>query len=107
MGDEDPTGPASGPSTASAELVVEHEHGLHLRPAADFVRLAATYQSVVKVANLTRGGGREANARSLLEVTALGVNKGHAIRIQASGADADAAVLALADLIRSNFGTGG
>ena len=90
---------------ASSELIVEHEHGLHLRPAADFVRLAARYSSAVRVANLTRGGGREANARSLLEVTALGINRGHTIRLKASGDDAEAAVQALADLIRSNFGT--
>jgi phosphocarrier protein FPr len=56
----------------------------------------------VKVANLTRGGGREASARSLLEVTALGVNKGHTIRLTASGDDAEAAVQALSDLIRSS-----
>jgi phosphotransferase system HPr (HPr) family protein len=89
---------------ATAELTVEHEHGLHLRPAADFVRLAAKFQSAVKVANLTRGGGREANARSLLEVTALGINQGHTIRLSAAGDDAQAAVEALAGLIRSNFG---
>ena len=80
---------------------MEHEHGLHLRPAADLVRLAAKFQSAVKVTNLTRGGGREANARSLLEVTALGVNKGHTIRLTASGDDAEAAVQALGDLIRA------
>jgi phosphotransferase system HPr (HPr) family protein len=90
---------------ARAELLVEHEHGLHLRPAADFVRLAATFQSVVKVTNVTRGGGRAANARSLLEVTALGINRGHTIRLEAAGDDAEAAVGALSDLIRSNFGT--
>ena len=89
----------------SAEVTVEHDHGLHLRPAADFVRLAAGFKSVVKVANLTRGGGREADARSLLQVTALGVNQGHTIRLQASGEDAEGAVRALTDLIRSNFGT--
>jgi multiphosphoryl transfer protein len=87
---------------AAAELTVEHEHGLHLRPAADLVRLAAKFQSAVKVTNLTRGGGREANARSLLEVTALGVNKGHTIRLTASGDDAEAAVQALGDLIRAS-----
>ena len=92
---------------ATEDLTIEHEHGLHLRPAADFVRLAAKYQSVVKVANLTRGGDREVSARSLLEVTALGINQGHTIRLHATGDDAEAAVEALADLIRSNFGAGG
>lgn len=91
---------------AMVELTVEHEHGLHLRPAADFVRLAAKFDSGVKVMNLTRGGDRQANARSLLEVTALGINKGHTIRLAAAGDDAEAAVQALAELIRSNFGAG-
>jgi phosphotransferase system HPr (HPr) family protein len=96
----------TGPSgEAAAEIAVEHEHGLHLRPAADFVRLAARYRSRVEVVNLTRGGGRRANARSLLEVTALGVNRGHVVRITASGEDAGDAVEALAALIRSGFET--
>jgi phosphocarrier protein FPr len=89
---------------ASVELPVEHDHGLHLRPAADFVRLAARYRSRVSVTNLTRGSGRQANARSLLEVTGLGVDTGHSVRISATGDDAQEAVEALADLIRSNFG---
>lgn len=89
----------------SVELTVEHEHGLHLRPAADFVRLAARYQSRIGVSNLTRGKGRVANGRSLLEVTALGVNAGHSIRLTASGDDAAAALEALTALIESNFTT--
>jgi phosphotransferase system HPr (HPr) family protein len=88
---------------ASAELTVENDHGLHLRPAADFVRLSARYRSEVRVANLTRGGTRQANARSLLEITALGIDKGHLIRISAGGEDAAEAVEALTQLIRSNF----
>lgn len=94
----------SADQEVSEELTVEHDHGLHLRPAADFVRLAARYRSPVRVTNLTRGGGRQANARSLLEVTGLGIDRGHLIRLSATGEDADAAVKALSDLIRSNFG---
>jgi phosphocarrier protein FPr len=94
-------------SEASVELTVEHEHGLHLRPAADFVRLAARHRAKVRVVNLTRGGGREASARSLLELTALGIDNGHRIRLTAEGEDAEEAVRALADLVRSNFGAPG
>lgn len=90
-------------SEASVELPVEHAHGLHLRPAAQFVRLAARYRAAVRVTNLTRGAARDANARSLLEVTALGVDGGHRIRITATGEDAEEAVGALADLVRSDF----
>ena len=95
----------SAESEASEELTVEQEHGLHLRPAADFVRLAARYRSRVDVANLTRGGARRADARSLLQITALGIDRGHLIRLTATGADAEEAVKALSELIRSNLGT--
>ena len=88
---------------ASAELTVEHDHGLHLRPAAQFVRTAARFKSAVSVTNATRGAPRTANARSLLEVTALGVDRGHVIRVMASGEDAEAAVAALTELVRSGF----
>ena len=94
----------SSEGEASAEITVENDHGLHLRPAADFVRMAARYRSQIQVANLSRGGNRQANARSLLEVTALGVDTGHSIRLSATGEDAQDAVRALTELIRSNFG---
>jgi phosphocarrier protein FPr len=93
----------SSEDEASAEITVENDHGLHLRPAADFVRTAARYRSRIQVANLTRGGSRQANARSLLEVTALGIDRGHSIRLSATGEDAEDAVKALTELIRSNF----
>jgi phosphotransferase system HPr (HPr) family protein len=91
---------------ASTEVTVEHEHGLHLRPAADFVRLAARFQSQIRVSNLTRGGNRQASARSLLEVTGLGVDRGHRIRIEAAGGDAEEAVAQLRRLVESGFQAG-
>lgn len=91
----------------SVELAVEHEHGLHLRPAAEFVRLAARFQSRVEVVNVTRGAGRTADARSLLQVTALGVNAGHVVRLTATGDDAAEALEALTALIRSGFAASG
>ena len=92
---------------ASVELAVEHEHGLHLRPAAEFVRLAARFRSRVEVVNVTRGGGRTADARSLLQVTALGVNAGHVVRMTATGEDAAEALDALSALVRSGFASPG
>jgi phosphotransferase system HPr (HPr) family protein len=95
------------PAPAAIELAVEHEHGLHLRPAAAFVRLAARFRSRVEVVNVTRGGGRTADARSLLQVTALGVNAGHVVRLTATGDDAAEALDALTALIRSDFASPG
>jgi phosphotransferase system HPr (HPr) family protein len=95
------------PPRVTTELAVEHEHGLHLRPAAEFVRLAARFQARVEVTNLTRGGGRTANARSLLQVTALGIDTNHVVRLTATGDDAAAALEALTALIRSGFAAPG
>jgi phosphotransferase system HPr (HPr) family protein len=90
-------------SRAGIELVVTHEHGLHLRPAATLVRRAAQFRAVISIANLSRDAGRTANARSLLQVTALGVDRGHRILIEATGDDAEPAVAALRALIESDF----
>ncbi|MGH7776692.1 MAG: HPr family phosphocarrier protein [Candidatus Dormibacterales bacterium] len=90
-------------SEAAAEVVVAHEHGLHLRPAADFVRAASDFASDIRVADLTRAPQRTASARSLLQITALGIDRGHTVRIAALGEDAEEAVAALARLVESNF----
>ena len=38
----------------SDEIVVHHEVGLHARPAAQFVKLAANYGADILVENLTK-----------------------------------------------------
>jgi phosphocarrier protein HPr len=68
---------------------------LHARPAADFVRAAMRFDSAITVAL----GEREANAKSLLSVLALGAKRGSALLLRADGEDATSAVDALADRI--------
>jgi phosphotransferase system HPr (HPr) family protein len=70
---------------------------LHARPAAVFVREAAGFSSSVWVA----ANGRSANAKSILEVLALGAEGGTALELSASGADAAEAVERLAALVRA------
>jgi len=79
-------------------VVVYGEHGLHARPAAEFVRAAAAYRAVVRVYNVTIGRG-PALARSLLAILALGVQQGHEVRLIAEGEDAEQALAALARLL--------
>ena len=67
--------------------------GLHARPAAAFVRLAGTFDAEVSV-NGADGG-------SVLDLMALGVAQGDTVHIEANGADATAAVAALADMLES------
>ena len=78
---------------ASSEAVVTLPGGvdLHARPAAQFVRTAVGFSADIAIAV----DGREANAKSLLDVLALGATAGTPLRLVASGQDAAVALDAL------------
>ena len=84
-------------------IVVEHEVGLHARPAALFVKKARSFESAISVTNMTKDS-EPGNAKSILRVLKLAVGQGHEIKIEAEGTDADNALAALRELIASNFG---
>jgi phosphotransferase system HPr (HPr) family protein len=69
---------------------------LHARPAADFVRTAMRFSADVWVA----AGEREVDAKSLLSILALGARAGTSLHLRAEGADAAAALDALAAAVR-------
>lgn len=81
-------------------LTVNHPVGLHARPAALFVQTAKQFLCEVKVTH----GEKEANAKSILGVLALGAEQGAVITIRAEGEDADQALAALKALVESDFG---
>lgn len=89
---------------ARAEVEVRNPSGLHARPAAAFVRAAGGLGVDVRVTNLTRDPAKSASARSVLGVMGLAVAKGHRIALEADGADADAAIEALVELVESGLG---
>ncbi len=84
-------------------LTVNNEHGLHARPAALFTQTAARFKSAVTVRNLTRGTPA-ANAKSLIQVLGLGVERGHRIAVSVRGPDQQEALKAIADLIEGGLG---
>lgn len=81
-------------------LIVNHEVGLHARPASMFVQTAAKFSADIEVTH----GETTANAKSILAVLTLGASKGAEILIKAEGDDADEALKALEKLISDNFG---
>jgi len=89
---------------AEATVAVRNPSGLHARPAATFVKAAAGFTANVRIANLTRDPDKEAAAASLLAVLALGISRGHSIRIRADGDDAEEAVATLSELVASGLG---
>ena len=86
-----------------ADLEVTNRLGLHARPAARFVKTAARFDARIEVENLTTGAG-PAGGKSLNAVAALGVRRGHTVRVTAYGPDAGEALAAIQSLAEQNFG---
>ena len=85
------------------KLKIEHEVGLHARPAAEFVKLASSFPCDIQIKNDSTES-KFVNAKSILGVLTLGVNQGHTILLNAEGEQAEKALEALEQLIQSNFG---
>ncbi len=79
---------------ASSERTVALPDGvdLHARPAAQFVRTAMGFTARI----VLTAGERDADAKSLLSVLALGAKGGTPLRLRADGDDAPSAVDTLA-----------
>ena len=88
---------SSDQATSSATTVVTLPDGvdLHARPAADLVRTAMGFAASIQVG----ADGREADAKSLLTVLALGAKGGTELRLTATGEDAGAALKAMRDRV--------
>ena len=82
---------------ASSETTVTlpADVALHARPAAQFVRTAVGFDADIAVAF----DGREADAKRLLSILALGAEAGSELRLTASGEDAPLAIDALRDCV--------
>lgn len=89
----------------SLDITVTHPVGLHARPAAEFVKLAAKYPCAIKITNKSMAG-KTVNAKSILSVLTLGVQQGHVVLLETDGEREDEAMQALSELIQSNFGEG-
>ncbi|WP_027339885.1 HPr family phosphocarrier protein [Halonatronum saccharophilum] len=79
---------------------IKNQSGIHARPASMIVQEANKYGAEVKIVK----DGSEVNAKSIMGIMSLGVSQSTEVTIKAEGADADAAVDALVELIESGFG---
>ncbi len=88
-------------------MTVNHERsvrirnrlGLHARPAAEFVKLAGTFEAEIWIAK----GDLEVNGKSIMGVMMLAAEAGSTVRIRASGPGARAAADSLASLVLAGF----
>jgi phosphocarrier protein HPr len=83
-------------------LEIVNIRGLHARASRKMAELALTFQSRI----LVRKDDDEADATSLMDLMMLGAGIGSFIELRAEGADAQAAIDALAVLVADKFGEG-
>lgn len=85
--------------SAERTVAIVNPLGLHARPAAEFVKIAATFQSEISIEK----DGVAVNGKSIMGVMTLAAECGSKITIRADGADAAEALAALEALVRNGF----
>jgi phosphocarrier protein len=77
------------------ELIILNKLGLHARPAAEFVRCARKFKSIVVI----KKDGEQYSAASILDVLSANLDCGSHMILSADGPDAAAALDQLAAMI--------
>jgi phosphocarrier protein len=93
--------PAGGepPTECVLEVELRNPYGLHTRPAATFVDRAGKFQAEVVLLK----DGREANGKSILDLLALGAEKGAHLILITRGPDAAAAAEELRGMLETGL----
>jgi phosphocarrier protein len=87
-------------ATRSEEVLIVNKKGLHARASAKFVQCAERFAAAITVTKDDSSVG----GTSIMGLMMLSAGHGTTIRISAEGADADAAVAALVELVTGKFG---
>lgn len=82
------------------KVTIVNKLGLHLRAAAEFVKVASKFKCQINV----KHGIHNASAKSLMGLMTLAAAKGTTLEIIAEGEDAKEALAALKQLIQKKFG---
>jgi len=81
------------------EVTVRNRAGLHTRPAASLVKLAAKYKSDFIISK----DGFEINGKSIIGVMTLAAEQGSVLRLRFTGEDEEAAAMAILELFDRAF----
>ena len=87
------------PGAVRRVVTICNQRGLHARAAARFVKTATQFAAEIWV----RKNGTEVSGRSIMGLMMLAAASGTAVALTAVGADAEAAVNALAHLVECKF----
>lgn len=81
----------------SKEITIEAPHGLHMRPATEFAKVAKEYTSKVTFT----ANGETVSAKSPIKVISLNLTKGSVVTLTCDGEDEAAAMERLSALINT------
>ena len=74
---------------------IKNAHGLHMRPAMQFVDLASQFDCEITVSN----GKIDVDGKSIMSMSMLAAEYGTRLKIRAEGPDAEKAVETLRELV--------
>lgn len=86
--------------SVTRDVLISNRRGLHARASAKFVTLASTQPCEVRVEK----DGNAVTGTSIMGLMMLGAAMGDTITISAEGADADAVVGTMCELVEARFG---
>nr|WP_207710391.1 HPr family phosphocarrier protein [Clostridium senegalense] len=81
----------------SKELKIRNSQGLHARPATLLVRVASSFKSSISI----EYNDKAANAKSLIGILSLGINKDSTVNIVIKGSDEEKALENICELINN------
>ncbi|MDH3290113.1 MAG: HPr family phosphocarrier protein [Gemmatimonadota bacterium] len=85
--------------TIERTTTIRNRLGLHARPAADFVKVAAKFQSEISLGK----DGVWVNGKSIMGVMTLAAEFGSTVTVRAEGEDAKNAIEALAHCLSREY----
>ena len=77
-------------------ITIKAAEGLHARPAAEFVRIAATPGHAVLIA---KSNGNKVRGDSILSLLSLGVKQGEKLTIEVTGPDEESLLQSLITVV--------
>lgn len=81
------------------DVTIQHEGGVHARPASIFVREASRFKSDVRLT----AGEITVNGKSIMGLLMLALSNGASVRVETEGNDEADAAAHLADLLAGDF----
>ena len=88
------------PDSLVRDLIIVNRKGLHARATAKFVQCVERFDAEIQVARC----GEVVGGTSIMGILTLGAGIGTTIRVAAKGAQAQAALDAIAELVANRFG---